>query len=319
MPYGDLERAARAALRVARRSRRGALHGRGARGVRAAPRRRQRGLRRRRLRAPSRAAPSRRPTSSSGTAATTTSRSSARTCTSSWSTRCGPGRAPAIIRARPCCAWPTSWSSTRWTSRRRADVQAVVDEARAVNPRGGDRARGLAGAARRSRRRARPPGARGRGRADDHARRHAATAPATWPPSPPGRDHRGSAAERAAPAMRAVFAQYPHIGPVLPAVGYDAGAARGAARDDRPRRRRRGRRRPRRSTSPRCSRSTSPWCGRATSSPTPASRRSAPSWTAFSTAAKGADRAESRAPGARGRPSWRRGRTGASGPAGRSA
>ncbi|MCK7491257.1 MAG: hypothetical protein MZW92_05715 [Comamonadaceae bacterium] len=76
MPYGDLAREAVQRFATPGRPRRRALHGRGARGVRAAPGGRQRGLRRRRLRAHRRRGRGARPTSSCGTAATTTSRSS---------------------------------------------------------------------------------------------------------------------------------------------------------------------------------------------------------------------------------------------------
>ena len=43
----------------------------------------------------------------------------ARICTSCWSIRCGPATWRAIIRARRCCAWPTSSSSPSAMPRRR--------------------------------------------------------------------------------------------------------------------------------------------------------------------------------------------------------
>ena len=82
-PRGD----ARAALRFAGGHRREPPDDRGARGVRARGRARDGGVRRRRLRRDPGPRGSRRPTSSSGTVATTTSRSSRPTCSSSSSTR----------------------------------------------------------------------------------------------------------------------------------------------------------------------------------------------------------------------------------------
>ena len=117
------------------------LHHRGARGVRAAPGRRQRRVRRRGLRRDPRAGAGAEPTCWSGTAATTTSRSSAPICTSwSW-TRCVPMTPPATIPARPCCAWRTSSSSARSTRLRAAQVARAVATVARVNPRAPDRAR----------------------------------------------------------------------------------------------------------------------------------------------------------------------------------
>ena len=101
-------RPARRALRDLRGPRPVRDHDRGARGVRAAPRRRPGRLRRRRLRgdpAPGRA---RRPTSSCGTAATTTSRSTGRTSTSSSPIRCARATSATTTRARRTSGWPTS-------------------------------------------------------------------------------------------------------------------------------------------------------------------------------------------------------------------
>ena len=56
-----------------------------------------------------RAGARRRPTSSSGTAATTTCRSTARTSRSWWPTRTGRATRRPTTRARRTCAWPT-WS-----------------------------------------------------------------------------------------------------------------------------------------------------------------------------------------------------------------
>ena len=91
MPYGDLvaQRVQRFAdVRGPRPARR---HHRGARGVRAAPPSRHRGLRRRRLRRDPRAGAGRSATSCCGTAATTTCPSTARPCTSRWRTRSARG------------------------------------------------------------------------------------------------------------------------------------------------------------------------------------------------------------------------------------
>ena len=65
----------------------------------------------------------------------------------------------------------------------------------------------------------RAAGARRRGRADDHARVHAVRRRLR------GRDrrgghHRGSSRPSDAPQIQDVFRRYPHIGNVLPAVGY---------------------------------------------------------------------------------------------------
>ena len=102
---------------------------RGARGVRAPPRRRPDRLRRRRLRgdpAPGRGA---RPTSSSGTAATTTSRSTGPTSSSSSPTRCGPGDERRYHPGE--------------TNLRMADVVVInkIDSADARGDRGGPRTR----------------------------------------------------------------------------------------------------------------------------------------------------------------------------------
>ena len=173
MPYGDLaaERVQRFA--TAGRSRRGAVHGRGARGIRAPYRSRQSRLRRRRLRRDPRARPKRKQTSSCGMAATTISRSSGPICTSPSPTRCGRARSRPIIPARRSRAWPTSSSSTRWMrraprrlaarSRRFAGGQSARD----------DRLRRVAGAARRSRPWSRAARSGDRGWPDHHPWRHA--------------------------------------------------------------------------------------------------------------------------------------------------
>ena len=234
MPYGDLERQARPALRGARRPRRGALHGRGARGVRAAPRGRQRGLRRRRLRARPRRRASRRPTSSCGTAATTTSRSSARTCTSCWSTRCGPGTSTGYHPGRDRAAHGRRIViATRSTSRRPPTSRRVADDGATRSTR-----------ARRSCGRPRPSGsttptpcaasACSSSRTGRPSRTAACrTAPATSPRVAAGAAHRAirgrSRRRRIARCSRSTRTS----APVLPAIGYDAGAARGAARDHR--------------------------------------------------------------------------------------
>ena len=118
MPYGDL---------AAQRAQRfetfddldtSTTHHRGARGVRAAHRGRASRLRGRRLRGDPGARPRPRPTSSSGTAATTTCPSTARTCSSSSPTRCAPATSCTTTPARRTCAWPMSSSSTRSTRHR---------------------------------------------------------------------------------------------------------------------------------------------------------------------------------------------------------
>ena len=78
--------------------------------------------------------PRRRPTSSSGTAATTTSRSTPRTCSSSSPTRCGPGTSCATTRARRTSGWPTSSSSTRSTRPRRTTSSRCSRTSQSVNP-----------------------------------------------------------------------------------------------------------------------------------------------------------------------------------------
>ena len=81
------------------------------------------------------ARPRRRPTSCSGTAATTTCRSTSPTCTSCSSTRCGPATRRHTTRARPTCGWRTSSSSPSATPRRLEDVAAVEASVRRLNPR----------------------------------------------------------------------------------------------------------------------------------------------------------------------------------------
>ena len=76
-----------------------------------------------------------RPTSSCGTAATTTSRSTGRTCTSSSPIRSGRATSGATTRARRTCGWPTSSSSTRSTRRILSAVEAVRRSIEDLNPR----------------------------------------------------------------------------------------------------------------------------------------------------------------------------------------
>ena len=236
MPYGDLERAARAALRDAR--------GPGRRAT--APRRSARSTSRTwppatscspasTTRRSSRR-PSRRPTSSCGTAATTTSRS--------WA-------GSAHRHGRRAAARTADWLPSRrggaahggrgrrQQGGRRAGRQRGGGGRRgaARNPRADHREGGLAGPARRPR------------------ARSAAGGSWWWrtgPPSPTGAWPTGRAMSRpraaaprpssirgtsATPGVREIFARYPHIGPVLPAVGYDADQLAGASRDDQPGRR----------------------------------------------------------------------------------
>ena len=97
------------ALRQLRRSRPLRHHDRGARRVRAAPRRRAASCTPASTTRRSCARPRRRPTSSCGTAATTTSRSTSRTCSSSSPIRFAPATSSTTTRARRTSAWPT-WS-----------------------------------------------------------------------------------------------------------------------------------------------------------------------------------------------------------------
>jgi predicted GTPase len=163
-------------------------------------------------------APKRKGTSYCGMAETTTSRSSGRACTSFWSTRCGPATRPRIILGRLCCAWPTSSSSP---SRTRPPLRTS-----SVSP----RPRALAPAAEIMRGASiitldAPELVRGK-RAivvdDGPTLTHGGMAyGAGFLAAVEARaaeivDPRASAVGHIA----AAFAQYPHIGKVLPALGY---------------------------------------------------------------------------------------------------
>ena len=80
------------------------------------------------------ARPSWRPTSSCGTAATTTSRSIARTSTSWWPTRCVPATSATTTRARPTCGWPTWSIINKIDSASAAGLDAVHASIRELNP-----------------------------------------------------------------------------------------------------------------------------------------------------------------------------------------
>ncbi len=108
--------AGRAALRALRGSRRRRLHDRGARGVRAAHRRRQHRLRRHRLRADPRPGRGRGRRDRLGGRQQRHAVHPARPPPRASSTRTAPATSSASTRARRTCAWPTSASSTRWTA-----------------------------------------------------------------------------------------------------------------------------------------------------------------------------------------------------------
>ena len=220
MPYGDLERQAVQRFATLADLDAAALHHRGARGVRAAHRARATSSSPASTMRASSRWPRRRPTSSSGTAATTTFRSCSPTCTSSWSIRCGPGTRPRITRARPCCAWPTSSSSPRSTRRPTADIQRCT-ETRACRQ---SRAPRSSAPPRRSRLED-PAAVRGQARARRRGRARRSRM-AAWPTAPAtsrrsqrrcGGDRRSAAVRRR--ANRRAFTRYPHIGQVLPAHG----------------------------------------------------------------------------------------------------
>ena len=84
---------------------------------------------------------------------------------------CGRSRSTRTIRAKRR-GWPTRWSSTRSTRRRRPRSRRSTARLHAVNPRAPIVRAASPGATGRPAGRARPARAGGRGRADDHPRRH---------------------------------------------------------------------------------------------------------------------------------------------------
>ena len=115
MPYGDLAKQGVQRFADGRGSGAPRVHDRGDGGVRASRRRRHGDLRRASTTRRSCARPRRRPTSSSGTAGTTTCRSTSRTSRSRWSIRCAPGTSSPGTPATRTSSPRRSSSSTRST------------------------------------------------------------------------------------------------------------------------------------------------------------------------------------------------------------
>ena len=120
MPYGDLEAMRVQRFATHRGHRRNPPDDRGARGVRAPCRARDDRVRRRRLRRDPRAGGGGSGRHRLGRRQQRLPVLRARTCSSSSSTRSGPGTSFATTPARRTCAWPTSSSSTRSTRPRRS-------------------------------------------------------------------------------------------------------------------------------------------------------------------------------------------------------
>ena len=265
MPYGDLVKQKVQRFAGDRGPRPAPVHDRGARGVRAAHRGGRHHLRRAWTTVRSCARPRRRPTSSSGTAATTTCRSTARTSRSWWPTRTGPGhettyhpgetnlrRAHVVVINKIDSAGPEGIEAVRRSIRELNPGAVVVDAASPLSVDGAEQIRG-------KRVLAVEDGPDPDPRRDEVRRRR----PRRHPPRR-GRD-RGPAPLHGRARITKTFEKYPGIGTLLPAMGYGEAAGEGPRGDDRADAvRRRARGHPHR-PAPRHRDPTSPPCGWATS------------------------------------------------------